>query len=132
MNATIGLTECTLEATETVTRSSRETEENVTRVLDAAKVALGAEQKHIEISLTKLGEALDHMKQQREQIDDMDDKLGNAFNLFTSNVGTALDTLAEHVRKMNGDLSPALDTMREIVDQAEKFRPEQRTKNAAA
>jgi len=27
---------------------------------------------------------------------------------------------------MNGELAPALDTMREIVDQAEKFRPKQR------
>lgn len=56
----------------------------------------------------------------------MDDKLGAAFSQFASHVRTSLDTFAEHVRKMNGELAPALDTMREIVDQAEKFRPEQR------
>jgi ABC-type transporter Mla subunit MlaD len=124
--ATTGLTKCTQDAAETVTRSSKETAENVASVLEAAKVALGSEQKIIETSLTELGKALDHMEHQREQIDDMDKKLGGAFNLFTSNVRTALDTLAEHVRKMNGELAPALDTMREIVDQAEKFRPKQR------
>lgn len=124
--ATIGLAKSAAEAAETVTRSSRETAENAARVLDAAKVALGAEQKLIEASLAKLGEALEHIERQRAQIDDMDDKLGAAFNQFAAYVRTSLDTFAEHVRKMNGELAPALDKMREIVDQAEKFRPEQR------
>lgn len=124
--ATSGLAKSTAEAAETVTRSSTETAENAARVLDAARTTLGAERELIETSLAKLGEALDHIERQREQIDDMDDKLGAAFSQFASHVRTSLDTFAEHVRKMNGELAPALDTMREIVDQAEKFRPEQR------
>jgi ABC-type transporter Mla subunit MlaD len=123
--ATTGLAKSTAEATEIVTRSSRETAENAARVLDAAKTALSTEQNLIETSLSKLGEALEHMERQRSQIDNMDDMLGEAFNEYASHVRTSLDTFAEHVRKMNGELSPALDTMREIVDQAEKFRPEQ-------
>lgn len=125
-SATTGLARSTAEATETVTRSSRETAENAARVLDAAKAALSAEQELIESSLTKLGEALDKMQGQSDRIDDMDEKLGAAFNQFATHVRTSLDTFAEHVRKMNGELAPALDTMREIVDQAEKFQPEQR------
>ena len=124
--ATTDLGKSAVEAAETVTRSSKETAENAARVLDAAKVALGAEQRLIEATLTKLGDALDHMERQREQIDDMDEKLGAAFTQFSSHVRTSLETFAEHVRKMNGELSPALNTMREIVDQAEKFIPEQR------
>ncbi|MFN3882616.1 MAG: anti-phage ZorAB system protein ZorA [Nitrincola lacisaponensis] len=124
--ATSGLEKSTSVAADTITKSSRETAENASRVLDAAKAALSAEQRLIEISLTKLGEALLHMERQREKIDDMDDKLGTAFDQFASHVRTSLDTFAEHVRKMNSELAPALDTMREIVDQAEKFRPEQR------
>lgn len=124
--ATTGLAVSTAEAAETVTRSSKETAENAARVLDAAKAALGAEQKLIETSLTKLGEALDHMERQREQIDDMDEKLGTAFTQFATHVRTSLETFAQHVRSMNGELAPALSTMREIVDQAEKFIPEQR------
>jgi prefoldin subunit 5 len=115
-----------MEATDTVTRSSRETAENAARVLDAAKAALSAEQGMIETSLAKLGEALQKMERQHDQIDEMDEKLGAAFNQFATHVRTSLDTFAEHVRKMNGELAPALDTMREIVDQAEKFQPEQR------
>ena len=124
--ATTGLAASTAEAAETVTRSSKETAENAARVLDAAKAALGAEQKLIETSLTKLGEALDHMERQREQIDEMDEKLGTAFTQFATHVRTSLETFAQHVRSMNGELAPALNTMREIVDQAEKFIPEQR------
>jgi DNA anti-recombination protein RmuC len=124
--ATTGLAKSTAEASETVTRSARETAENAARVLDAAKVALGAEQKLIEASLARLGEALEHMERQRTQIDDMDDKLGTAFEQFTNNVRTALDTFSGHVKNMNAELSPALDTMREIVDRAEQFLPEQR------
>lgn len=124
--ATTGLAKSTMQAAETVTRSSTETAENAARVLDAAKAALSAEQKLIESSLGKLGEALDHIERQRQQIDDMDEKLGEAFGQFATHVRTSLDTFAEHVRKMNGELAPALDTMREIIDQAEKFRPEQR------
>ena len=124
--ATTGLAESTTEAAKTVTRSSKETAESAARVLDAAKVALSAEQRSIEASLSKLGEVLDHMERQREQIDDMDEKLGAAFNQFAIHVRTSLDPFAEHVRKMNGELTPALGVMREIVDPAEKFIPEQR------
>ena len=66
------------------------------------------------------------MERQRTQIDDMDDKLGTAFEQFTNNVRSALDTFSGHVKNMNAELSPALDTMREIVDRAEQFLPEQR------
>lgn len=125
-SATTGLAKSTAEASETVTRSARETAESAARVLDAAKIALGAEQKLIEATLTKLGEALEQMERQRTQIDDMDEKLGTAFEQFTANVRTALDTFSGHVKTMNAELSPALDTMREIVDRAEQFLPEQR------
>jgi len=124
--ATTGLAKSTAAASDTVSRSARELAENGARVLDAAKVALGAEQKLIEASLARLGEALEHMERQRTQIDDMDDKLGTAFEQFTTNVRTALDTFSGHVKNMNAELSPALDTMREIVDRAEQFLPEQR------
>lgn len=124
--ATNGLAASTSEAAEVVTRSSQETAENAARVLDAAKSALSAEQELITTSLGKLAEALDHMERQREQIDNMDEKLGAAFAQFAEHVRTSLDTFAEHVRKMNGELTPALETMREVVDQAEKFLPEQR------
>lgn len=124
--ATTGLARTTTEAASVVTRSARETAENAARVMDAAKTALSAEQKLIESSLSKLGEVLQRLESQGDRIDEMDEKLGAAFTQFATHVRTSLDTFAEHVRKMNGELTPALDTMRQIVDQAERFIPEQR------
>lgn len=120
------LSKSTERAADTVTRSARETAEGAARILDAAKSALGGEQKLLEATLAKLGEALTQIERQREQIDDMDEKLGSAFEEFTKHVRSAVDTLFGHVRTMNGELAPAIDKMHEIVDRAEKFLPEQR------
>ncbi len=124
--AVAGLSKSTERAADTVTRSARETAEGAARILDAAKSALGGEQKLLEATLVKLGEALTQIERQREQIDDMDEKLGSAFEEFTKHVRTAVDTLFGHVRTMNGELAPAIDKMHEIVDRAEKFLPEPR------
>lgn len=124
--AVTGLSQSTERASETVARSARETAEGAARILDAAKTALGGEQKLLEATLVKLGEALSHIERQRAQIDDMDEKLGSAFEDFTSHVRTAVDTLFGHVKTMNGELAPAIDKMHEIVDRAEKFIPESR------
>ena len=121
-----GLSHSTERAADTVARSARETAEGAVRILDAAKSALGGEQKLLEATLAKLGEALTQIERQREQIDDMDEKLGSAFEEFTKHVRTAIDTLFGHVRTMNGELAPAIDKMHEIVDRAEKFLPESR------
>lgn len=123
--ATTGLSESATAAAEVVTRSAKETAENAARVLDAAKSALSAEQALIEKSLGNLSTVLERLEKQGDRIDDIDEKLGAAFSAFATQVRTSLDTFSEHVRKMNGELAPALDTMREIVDQAEQFRPEQ-------
>lgn len=124
--AVTGLSKSTERAADTVTRSARETAEGAARILDAAKSALGGEQKLLEATLAKLGEALAQIERQRAQIDDMDEKLGSAFEEFTKHVRTAVDTLFGHVKEMNGQLAPAIDKMHEIVDRAEKFLPEQR------
>jgi len=124
--ATTDLARGTADAVATVTRSSKETAENAARVLAAAKASLGAQQALIEAVLARLAEALNHMERQREQIDDMDVKLGTAFDAFERHVHSAIDTLQQHVRTMGAELAPALDTMREVVAQAESFLPQQR------
>ncbi|MCY4057118.1 MAG: hypothetical protein OXG44_03865 [Gammaproteobacteria bacterium] len=68
---------------------------------------------------------------QGDRLDDIDQKLGRAFENYRSQVATAVDALHGHVREMQEKLTPALDTMREIVEQAERFVPEQRARRAA-
>lgn len=124
--AVAGLSQSTERASDTVVRSARDIADGAAKILDAAKSALGGEQRLLEATLSKLGEALTQIERQREQIDDIDDKLGSAFEQFTKHVRTAVDTLFGHVKTMNGELAPAIDKMHEIVDRAEKFIPESR------
>lgn len=124
--AVTSLSRSTERAADTVTRSARETAEGGARILEAAREALGGEQKLLEATLAKLGEMLERMEAQRDQVDDLDEKLGVAFEEFSRQVRTAVDSLFGHVRTMNAELAPAIDKMREVVDQAERFIPEQR------
>jgi ABC-type transporter Mla subunit MlaD len=118
------LEESTAHAANTVTRSSEATAQSAAQTLAAAQQALGGHAKAIEASLAGLSEMLERMKGQGDRIDDIDEKLGAAFETYASRVATAVDSLFGHVRKMQDELSPALDTMRTIVEQAEQFRPE--------
>lgn len=120
------LTESTQNAVATVTRSSQTTAESAASTLSAAQAVLGGEARAIEASLAGVSVMLDRMKGQGDRLDDMDAKLGKAFEIYTERVDTAVAGMFEHVRKMQSELSPALDTLQTIVDQAEQFAPESR------
>lgn len=118
------LKESTSSAANTVIRSSEETAKSAANTLAAAEQVLGGHAKAIETSLNGLNTMLERMKGQGDRLDDIDEKLGEAFETYTDRVKTAVDSLFGHVRKMQEELNPALDTLRAIVEQAEQFRPE--------
>lgn len=118
------LQDSTANASNTVVRSSQETAQRAAQTLAVAQEILGGHAKIIEASLEGLDVMLERLKGQGDRLDVMDEKLGEAFDAYTSRVATAVDSLFDHVRKMNAELAPALDTMRTIVEQAEQFRPE--------
>ena len=120
------LKESTENAASTVVRSSQATAQSAAQILAAAQEALGGSSKAINASLVNLSAMLDRLKGQGERLDDIDGKLGKAFDEYTSRVATAVESLFGHVRKMNEELAPALDTLRSIVEQAEQFQPESR------
>lgn len=123
------LKESTTSAANAVIRSSETTAQSASQALTAAQEILGGQQRAIETSLKGLAEMLDRMNGQGDRLDDIDEKLGKAFDEYTNRVGTAVESLFGHVRKMQDELSPALDTLRAIVEQAEQFRPESRRPN---
>ena len=82
--------------------------------------------KAIEASLGGVGTMLNRLTGQGDRLDDLDEKLGKAFDVYTSRVATAVESLFGHVRKMQDELAPALDDRARIVDQAEQFAPESR------
>jgi ABC-type transporter Mla subunit MlaD len=66
---------------------------------------------------------LAQLKGQGDRLDSMDQKLGRAFETYTTQVEGAVGSMRGHIAEMLNSLNPALDTLREIVEQAEEFRP---------
>lgn len=120
------LTDSTQHAASTVSRSAEATAESAASALAAAQEILQAEAKSIESALGGVAVMLERLRGQGDRLDEMDGKLGQAFELYTENVEKAVQGMFGHVRDLQDRLNPALDTMREIVEQAEQFAPQSR------
>ncbi|WP_275787448.1 anti-phage ZorAB system protein ZorA [Pararhizobium gei] len=120
------LTDSTQHAASTVSRSAEATAESAAAALAAAQEILGSEAKAIENALGGVTVMLERLRGQGDRLDEMDGKLGQAFDLYTDNVEKAVQGMFGHVRDLQDKLNPALDTMREIVEQAEQFAPQSR------
>jgi len=116
----------TSQTAQIVSRTAEQTVQSAEVALKSASEILQGEQRAIEAALEGVKEVVDRMKGQGEKLDDLDDKLGEAFDKYSQHVGSALEMMLDHARRMQEQLTPALDTMREIVDQAEKFVPQSR------
>ena len=68
----------------------------------------------------------DNFALQAARLDDMDGKLGQAFERYATNVESALGLLKNHVSEMQAKVTPAIDRMREVVAHAETFIPSSR------
>ncbi|GMG84559.1 hypothetical protein LNKW23_37750 [Paralimibaculum aggregatum] len=121
-----GATLALAESTSSVAETARTNTESARDALEAANEILGGQREQLLATLAHLQQALQRMQGQGDRIDQLDESLGAAFETFTKHVKEAVDGLFGHVREMQERLSPALDTMREIVDQAERFSPQQR------
>lgn len=120
------LSEGTEGAVRLVTESARHTAQSAAQTLEVAQETLGGEQRAIEAVLQSLESATAQMRGQGERLDEMDEKLGRAFEQYNAQVEAALANIVNHVRSMQGELGPALDTLRSIVEQAEEFAPQSR------
>jgi methyl-accepting chemotaxis protein len=120
------LADSTQHTASTVSRAAETTAQSAADALSSAREILGAEARSIENALAGVATMLDKLRGQGERLDDMDAKLGKAFALYAENVEKAVQGMFGHVRDMQERLSPALDTMREIVEQAEQFSPQSR------
>ena len=118
------LTESTQHTANTVARSAEATAQSAATTLADAKEVLGGEARAIEAALQGVAATLDRLKGQGDRLDDMDEKLGKAFEAYTSQVATAVEGMFAHVREIQDRLNPAIDTMSNIVAQMEEFSPQ--------
>lgn len=110
-------------STRDVAANTRNNTRSAGQVLDAAREALGGHRRAIEETLALLGHSIERMRGQGDRLDTIDGKLGKAFEDYRDQVRDAQVALRQHVADIQGDLAPALDKMREIVEQAEAFAP---------
>ncbi|CEJ15915.1 hypothetical protein BN1110_06265 [bacterium YEK0313] len=120
------LADATANISDTVGKSAAATASSAASALASAQEILGSEAKAIEASLSGIEVMLERLRGQGDRLDDIDEKLGKAFEAYRTQVASAVEGMFGHVREMQAQLSPALDTLHSIVEQAEQFAPESR------
>ncbi|OLP45914.1 hypothetical protein BJF95_11420 [Rhizobium oryziradicis] len=120
------LSDSTQNAVDTVTKSADTTARSAANALASAQEILGGEARAIEAALIGVTSTLERLKGQGDRLDDMDEKLGAAFETYTNQVANAVNGMSSHVREIQERLSPAIDQMSNIVAQMEDFSPQSR------
>ena len=113
-------------STANIAESSRSSVQAVTKAIKAVADALSGEQAGIQATLKLLESCLERMRDQGDQIDQIDEKLGAAFEGYRNHVEDALGGLEHHVRKIQEEYTPALATLQTLVEQIEEFVPASR------
>lgn len=119
------MTEGTHNAVSIVTRSAQSTAESAAQVLATASETLAAERRGIEATLEAVTQMLERMQGQGERLDTIDEKLGTAFDLYTTQVEQAMQSIRTQVVDMSKGLTVALSTLQNIIDQLHEFSPQQ-------
>ena len=111
------------QALEVTQKQSFETATRTQEALQAAKEILGRHHQGVSSSMEGLAIALRELEGQGSRIDDLDIKLGNAFETYRSQVEATMQDAAGKVREIVEILNPALDTMKSVVESAEEYIP---------
>jgi ABC-type transporter Mla subunit MlaD len=112
-------------ASQAVIRSSEEVAQSAARTLTVAGETIGGEQRAIATVVTSIEGLVRAMKGQGDRIDDIDTKLGGAFELYANSTETSMQAIRSHVQEMASELNTALDALRAIVDSLQAFEPQQ-------
>lgn len=116
----------TTQTADIMIRGAQSTVNSAETALKSASDILVGEQRAIQSALEGVQEVIERMKGQGDKLDELDEKLGDAFEKYATHVSSALEMMVNHAREMQEQLSPAIDQMREVVEQAERFIPQSR------
>lgn len=122
------LVDATQSVATTISRSAESTARSAADALSSAQAVLGSEQQAIENALEGIQVALQRLREQGDRIDDIDGKLGRAFEIYTQQVSGAVDGMRQHVTELQEKLQPGIDTLKTVVETAEEFIPKSRTR----
>lgn len=116
----------TRDAVTTVSQSAKTTAEAAANTLSVARETIAAERQSVETALAAVTTMLERLRGQGDRMDTIDEKLGRAFDLYTTQTEAAMQGIRTHVVKMSEELNIALSTLSSIVEQAQEFQPQQR------
>lgn len=116
----------TRDAVTTVTQSAKATAEAAAQTLSAARETIAAERQGVESALASVTIMLERLRGQGDRMDTIDEKLGRAFDLYTTQTEAAMQSVRTHVQSMAVELNSALAIMQTILDGLQEFQPQQR------
>jgi methyl-accepting chemotaxis protein len=115
-------------STASIAESSRVSAQSVSEAIVSVTNILSGEQASIQATLKLLESCIQRIQGQGDRLDEMDEKLGTAFEAYRTEVEEAMESLEDHVRKIQEEYSPALSTLQTLVEQIEEFTPSSRRK----
>jgi hypothetical protein len=118
--------EASTAAAQAVGRSAEEVAASAARALDAALQVAQARAQATDHALQGIAVALTRFKDVADRYDELDENLGKAFEIFRTKVEEAMDDVSGSAKEVHDLYAGALDTLREVVDDARTFAPEQR------
>ena len=118
------LEDSTANVNETLTEGIKQLMASSENALKSAVEIIRGEQSALENALQGMQDVIEDFKGQGDRLDDIDEKLGAAFETYAEHVESQLEEMKLHARELTERLTPALDKMREVVEHAEQFIPE--------
>jgi len=118
------LEDSTANVNETLTEGIKQLMASSESALKSAVEIIRGEQSALENALQGMQDVIEDFKGQGDRLDDIDEKLGAAFETYAEHVESQLEEMKLHARELTERLTPALDKMREVVEHAEQFIPE--------
>ena len=113
---------------ETLMQNSASVAENAAHVLDTAQTALGTEREGIRRNLEATRAAIAQLSEEAVKLDQIDAMLGRALTQYNTQLEAALGNAQDYVARMRDTLQPGLDTLQNVVAQAEQFMPQSRVR----
>lgn len=119
-----GLEDSTANVNDTLTQGIKQLMASSENALNSAVEIIRGEQSALENALQGMQDVIEEFRGQGDRLDELDEKLGVAFETYAEHVESQLEEMKLHARDLTERLTPALDKMREVVEHAEQFIPE--------
>ena len=111
---------------EMLIRNSTLVASNAAHVLETAVAALGSERDGVRSTMESTRATLAQLNKEVEKLDQIDQMLGRALQQYNSQLDAALGSAQDYVTQMRDTLTPGVDTLKSVVEQAENFIPAQK------